>query len=70
MALEEELGEAEEFEEARDDLQDGVRDLRKESLLASKEAEEAFALASKGEILTKEALAELHSNLGLPAPIH
>ena len=68
MVLEEELMEAEEFEEARDDLQDGVRDLRTETLIASKEAEEAFNLASKGEILTTEALAELHNNLGLPAP--
>jgi chromosome segregation ATPase len=67
--LQAELTEAEEFEEAFDEQAGTIRTLRRQTLIASKEAETAFYEASKGQILTPGALAELHGNLGLPAPI-
>ncbi len=67
-ALEDELRDAETYEEARDALRADVRDLRVDALVAEKEAERAFFEASKGEVLTKQSLAEFHSNLHLPSP--
>jgi hypothetical protein len=69
QALADELGEASEFEDARAELADDVRDVRRETLFASKEAEGAFYQASKGAVLTSEALTEFHTKLGLPVPI-
>ena len=48
---------------------DNVRDVRRETQFASKEAEGAFYDASKGAVLTSEALKEFHRKLGLPVPI-
>ncbi|NOD63043.1 MULTISPECIES: hypothetical protein [unclassified Ruegeria] len=67
-ALENELRDAQTFEEAQDALRADVRDLRTDSLVAQKEAEHAFFEASKGSTLTIETLADLHENLKLPAP--
>ncbi|RLK10910.1 hypothetical protein [Ruegeria conchae] len=67
-ALEDELRDAETYEEARDDLRADVRDLRIDTLVAEKEAEHAFFEASKGAALTKQLLSEFHSNLQLPTP--
>ncbi len=67
-ALEDELRDAETYEEARDDLRADVRDLRVDVLVAEKEAEHAFFEASKGNTLTKSSLSEFHSNLQLPLP--
>ncbi len=67
-ALEDELRDAETYEEARDDLRADVRDLRVDALVAEKEAEHAFFEASKGATLTKSSLSEFHSNLQLPLP--
>ncbi len=69
QALADELGEASEFEDARAELADDVRIVRRETLFASKEAEGAFYQASKGTVLTSEALTEFHTKLGLPVPI-
>jgi hypothetical protein len=66
--LEQELAEAERFEEGRDPLADAVRELRRDSLIAGKKAESAFYAASRGTILSLSALAELNANLGLPSP--
>ncbi|WP_425090719.1 hypothetical protein [Tropicimonas sp. S265A] len=65
-ALEQELAVAEAFEDERDGLLDGVRDVRRDFLIAGKEAEAAFFDASKGGALTVSALNDLHANLGLP----
>ncbi|MEP2029246.1 MAG: hypothetical protein ABJI96_11140, partial [Paracoccaceae bacterium] len=65
-ALAEELKEASDFEDERMELADDVRDVRRETLFASKDAEQAFYQASKGSSLTPQALSEFHSNLGLP----
>ena len=65
-ALAEEFKEASDFEDARMELADDVKDVRRETLFASKDAEQAFYQASKGSSLTLQALSEFHSNLGLP----
>lgn len=64
--LEEELSDADAFEDARDDLLDDFRDLRRAVLIAAKEAEAAFYEASKGSTLTVATLDDFHENLGLP----
>ena len=66
--LEAELEDAETYETARDELVDDLKDLKTDTYDALEEAEAAFYEASKGSLLTKDALAELHSNLGLPVP--
>ncbi len=67
--LERELLEAEAYEEIRDNLRADVKDLRVDTLVAQKEAEYAFFQASKGEVLTKDTLSDLHDNLELPSPV-
>jgi hypothetical protein len=67
--LKAELADAGEFEDTRAELSRIVRKLRRETLFASKQPEISYFEAVKGQILTPEALAILHSNLGLPAPI-
>ncbi len=64
--LEDELREAESYEETYDALRGEVKELRVDTLVAQKEAEYAFFEASKGAVLTKQALAQFHSNLDLP----
>lgn len=66
--LEAEFDQAVAYEETRDDLDGALRRLRRETVLASKEAEAAFYDASKGETLSPQALTELHENLDLPTP--
>ena len=68
--LEAELEDAETYETARDELVDDLKDLKTDTYDALETAEAAFYEASKGWLLTKDALAELHSNLGLPVPAH
>uniref|UniRef100_UPI001481057B hypothetical protein n=1 Tax=Ruegeria arenilitoris TaxID=1173585 RepID=UPI001481057B len=67
-SLEEELRDAEAYEEERDAVREDIISARRDAYEAKQDAEAAFFDASKGRTLTRDALGEFHENLDLPQP--